>query len=92
MPCEGIQLGGQVQNVNGKKTTALVLQVQNAKHLPQETEQVTVLAKQLATRLKHALKDTSAYQQYQVIFISEETTGPVTQERSSETTFTANEL
>lgn len=66
---ENVNIDGKEITQDNKTTSELEISITNAKNLPQEDDLKRILARLLAKAVKANLKDTSAYNDYQVFFI-----------------------
>jgi hypothetical protein len=66
--CQHFEFKGREVSNNGKKTAQFELDVINGKDIPEDYA-MKVLAKKLGSVIKKALKDTSEFQQYRIVFM-----------------------
>jgi hypothetical protein len=69
--CQHFDVDGSSITRNKKKHTQLRIEVVNGKDIP-EGSAMWELGKQLAVAVRHALRDTTEYDEYQVTFTTEE--------------------
>ena len=89
--CERFEVDGKENSTNGKPHSELDLGVINGRNIPQG-DTLGYLGRTLAARIKHALKDTGAYEKYQVSFTTEEVSGSSTTRTSTRWTFLSKDL
>jgi hypothetical protein len=77
--CENINVAGKEINTNGKINSQLEIDITNGQNIPIDKEQMIALGKSIAKVFKNDLKDQKEYNTYQVLFITKQVNGNVTQ-------------
>jgi len=80
------------KNTNGVKTSAMVVNIINAKNIPETDDSLKLLGKKIATELKLAAKNSNEYNTYRVVFISKEQNGIITKTMNAGYTFKNGDL
>jgi len=63
-----VNISGKRISSNGNTTTELIINLINRNNLPSDTSEQNTLGQNIATLLKHALKDPNSFTDYKVLF------------------------
>ncbi len=65
---DSINASGKEISINGFTTSQFELQVINSKKIPENDDEMKMLARSIAVEIRNALKDKNEYQKYAIIF------------------------
>ena len=91
LSADNLVVTGREITKNEAKSSELEIDIINGQHIP-PGDRMTALAKKIGTDVKRALKDTTEYGTYKVLFVTVTTTAGVTSKTWRGTVFTSAEL
>ena len=78
--CKSINLNGKETTENGNVTSELEIHITNGQNIPSDDTQMIDLGKKIAIVIKKGLKNSSEFQTFRVLFITEiDNSGIITQ-------------
>ena len=89
---ENLRVGGAEITTNGATSSELEIDVINGQHIPEVQDQQKALARAIASDLKRALKDSTEYGVYKVLFVTETTQSGATVRKWTGQVFKSKEL
>ena len=89
---EEINVNGIESKTNGKSKSELTIELINPKLLPIDTSNLYETGEQVATLVKHLLKDPGQYDYFKVLFIQRKTNEGITKSNYTEQTYKSNDL
>lgn len=90
--CKGINLNGKETTDNGNVTSELEIQITNGQNIPTDDTQMIDLGKKIAIVIKKGLKNSSEFQTFRVLFITETDNSGITTKNWIGKTFKIEEL
>jgi hypothetical protein len=90
--CKGINLNGKETTENGNVTSELEIHITNGQNIPTDDAQMIDLGKKIAIVIKKGLKDSSEFQTFRVLFITETDNSGISTQTWKGKTFKIEEL
>lgn len=90
--CEAINLDGEEISTNGTASTELEIDITNGRNIPSGENQMKDLEKQIAVKVKQALRDRNEYNTYKVLFVTKKENAGITETTSDGRIFKSEEL